>query len=89
MRITALLAVAALLALNAGGPFYTHDHICCAATMPHEVYAHGAGPCVGSCASAVQSSRATVEIYILGSVATIASRHPLPFMAYPIEKPPA
>jgi hypothetical protein len=30
-----------------------------------------------------------VEISILGSVTTIASRHPIPFMAYPIEKPPA
>lgn len=89
MRIAALLAVAALLALSVGGPLHATDPSCCAATMPHEANAHGASPCVGFCTSAVQSSRATVEISILWSVTTIASRHPIPFMAYPIEKPPA
>jgi hypothetical protein len=89
MRITALVAVAALLALSVGGPLSTPDHICCAKTMSHDIYAHGAGPCVGSCSAVVQASKATVGTYLIGALVIIPPRHSLPLLAHPIEKPPA
>ncbi len=89
LRITAIIALTAILALSFGTLIYQHGKACCGTEMPMDAGVHGLGPCLGLCTTAVSTASGATGLALLGWFFSAPLLRPLPILADPIEKPPA